>query len=97
MRKTLVVMAVIILLGSPAALAQDGRATLDGAAKALGADGLGSLQLSGTGSSFAAGPRAGPGAPRARFTPHAFTLPINHETVSACEQPHRTRAQTVRR
>jgi len=93
MRKTLVVMAVIILLGSPAALAQDGRATLDGAAKALGADGLGSLQLSGTGSSFAAGQSAVPGAPWPRFTLTSFTRQINYDTASLRDDLTRTRAE----
>jgi len=93
MRKTLVVASLIVLLGPAAALAQDGRATLDGAAKALGADGLSSLQLSGTGSSFAAGQSAVPGAPWPRFTLTSFTRQINYDTASLRDDLTRTRAE----
>jgi hypothetical protein len=62
MRRILVVMAAIVLLFALPGYAQDGRAALQSAAKALGADSLKSLQFSGTGKSFAQGHSAVPGA-----------------------------------
>jgi hypothetical protein len=55
-------MAAIVLLFALPGYAQDGRAALQSAAKALGADSLKSLQFSGTGKSFAQGQSAVPGA-----------------------------------
>src|SRR5262249_56893541 len=81
--------SVMVRLGPAAGLAQDGRATLDGAAKALGADGLSSLQLSGTGSSFAAGQSAVPRAPWPRFTLTSFTRQINYDTAPPPHHPPR--------
>jgi glyoxylase-like metal-dependent hydrolase (beta-lactamase superfamily II) len=93
MRKTLVVMAAIVLLFPVAGFAQSARATLEGAAKAMGADGVKSLQFSGTGSSFAAGQSQVPGAPWPRFVLKSFTRQISYETASLRDDLVRPRAE----
>ena len=93
MRKILVVMAAIVLLSPLAGYTQDGRATLQSASKALGADSLKSLQFSGTGVSFAQGQSAVPGAPWPKFNLSTFTRQINYETASLRDDLVRSRAE----
>jgi glyoxylase-like metal-dependent hydrolase (beta-lactamase superfamily II) len=93
MRKTLVVMAAIVLLSPLAGYAQDGRATLESASRALGADSLKSLQFSARGVSFAQGQSAVPGAPWPRFNLSTFTRQINYETASLRDDLVRSRAE----
>jgi glyoxylase-like metal-dependent hydrolase (beta-lactamase superfamily II) len=93
MRKTLVVMAAIVLLSPLAGYAQDGRATLESASKALGADTLKSLQFSATGVSFAQGQSVVPGAAWPRFNLSTFTRQINYETASLRDDLVRSRAE----
>jgi len=93
MRRILVVIAAIVLLSALPGYAQDGRAALQSAAKALGADSLKSLQFSGTGKSFAAGQSAVPGAPWPAFNVTTFTRQINYETASLRDDLVRSRAE----
>ena len=93
MRKTLVVLAAIVLLSPLAGYAQDGRATLESASKALGADTLKSLQYSATGVSFAQGQSVVPGAAWPRFNLSTFTRHINYDTASLRDDLVRSRAE----
>jgi hypothetical protein len=93
MRRILVVMAAIVLLSALPGYTQDGRAALQSAAKALGADSLKSLQFSGTGKSFAQGQSAVPGAPWPAFNVTTFTRQINYETASLRDDLVRSRAE----
>jgi glyoxylase-like metal-dependent hydrolase (beta-lactamase superfamily II) len=93
MRKLLVVLAAAVLLWPAAAAGQGASpATLDAVAKALGADGLRSIQVSGTGSIFATGQSPAPGAAWPRFVLKSYTRGINFETASAHEDLVRARA-----
>ncbi len=68
MPRLLALVVTLAVLCSPLpAPAQDARATLESAARALGADILKTLQLSANGVSFAVGQNAVPGAPWPRF------------------------------
>ena len=93
MRKALMLVALIAFFFPAAGLSQDGRKTLEATGKALGADSLKSLQFSGTGSSFASGQSAVPGAPWPKFNLVSFTRQINYETASVRDDLVRTRAE----
>lgn len=93
MRSLVVMLAVVMLLFPAPVLAQDSRAVLEGAAKALGADGLKSLQYSGSGVNFAAGQSVVPGSPWPRFNIPTFTRLINYETASLRDDQVRVRAE----
>lgn len=82
MRTTLALTAVLLLALPGTVGAQDARATLAEAARALGADGLTSLQYSGSGATFAFGQSTAPGQPWPRLTLKSFTRSVNYETAS---------------
>ena len=64
--------AIVLLLSTLAASAQDARGVLDNVAKALGASTVKSIQYTGTGGAFAVGQSAVPGlAGVQRQEPHA--------------------------
>jgi len=89
------VLALIIalLLGVPSpGIAQDARATLEAAAKALGAD-VKSIQYSAAGVSFAVGQSEVPGAAWPRFNVPTWSRAINYESASMREEQVRSRAE----
>ena len=94
MRGIIALMAAGLVLGPPSAFAQDGRATLEGAAKALGAAGLKSIEYTATGSTFAVGQSTAPGAPWPRFNLKSYTRSINYDSGSQQEDLVLSRADT---
>jgi glyoxylase-like metal-dependent hydrolase (beta-lactamase superfamily II) len=82
MRTTLALTAALLLALPFTVDAQDARATLAETARALGADGLKSLEYSGSGATFAFGQSAAPGQPWPRLTLKSFTRSVNYETAS---------------
>jgi glyoxylase-like metal-dependent hydrolase (beta-lactamase superfamily II) len=83
--------AVLVGVPSPGA-AQDARATLEAAAKALGAD-VKSIQYSAAGVNFAIGQSQVPGSAWPRFNIPSFSRAINYETASLREEQVRSRAE----
>ncbi len=84
--------AIVLCLPLPGA-AQGGPATLENAAKALGADSVKTLQYSASGVTFAMGQSQAPGAAWPRFNIPTFTRTINYETASLREEQTRSRAE----
>jgi glyoxylase-like metal-dependent hydrolase (beta-lactamase superfamily II) len=82
MRKLIASLAVILVAWPLIATAQETRATLETVAKAMGADGLKSIEYSGTGDTFSAGQAVTPGQPWPRFTLKSYTQSANYETAS---------------
>ncbi len=82
-----------VLLGIPSTgAAQEARATLEAAAKALGGD-VKSIQFTAAGVSFAAGQSQVPGAAWPRFNIPSFSRAINYDTASQREEQVRSRAE----
>ena len=90
MRTTLALTAALLLALPLSVDAQDARATLAEAARALGTDGLKSLEYSGSGATFAFGQSAAPGQPWPRLTLKSFTRSVNYETASLRDENVRT-------
>ena len=82
MRKSLVVIAALLLLLPIAGQAQDGRAALEAVAKAMGADTLKSLTVTGSGDSFLVGQSPVPGAPWPKISLKSQARAFNYETGS---------------
>ncbi len=94
MGRVLALVTTFVLLCSPlAAPAQDARATLESASRALGAGTLRTLQYSANGVSFAIGQSVVPGSAWPRFNIPSFTRTINYETASLREEQVRSRAE----
>jgi len=92
MRKTLALMVAMLLLSPVVGYAQDGKATLESVAKAMGATTLNSIQYTGTGVNFAVGQSPTAGAPWPRFNLKSYTRSINYETASLQDELVRSRA-----
>lgn len=91
--RTLVLLLTAALLLSPiTAHAQDSRAALEAVAKALGAPGLKSIEMQGSGVTFQVGQSYAPGMPWPQFTVRTFTRVVNYETASLRDEILRTRA-----
>src|SRR5262245_62601598 len=91
--RSLVLLLTAVLLVSPAtAYAQDGRATVEAAAKALGAGGLKSIEIQGSGAMFQVGQSYAPGEAWPQFNVRTFTRVINYDTASLKDDIMRTRA-----
>jgi glyoxylase-like metal-dependent hydrolase (beta-lactamase superfamily II) len=86
-------LAVMVLVVPLVTAAQDARATLEGAARALGATGLKSIEIKGSGTSFALGQSHVPGAPWPRFNLTSFTRTVNYETASMRDDLVRTQGE----
>jgi glyoxylase-like metal-dependent hydrolase (beta-lactamase superfamily II) len=84
--------AILLCLPAPA-VAQDGRATLQSAARALGADGVKSITYTASGVNFAPGQSAVPGAAWPRFNIPTFSRSVNYETASLRDEQLRSRAE----
>src|ERR687892_390208 len=91
--RTLVLLLTSILVLSPlTADAQDGRAGLEAAAKALGATGLKSIEIQGGGTMFQVGQSYTAGTAWPQFNVRSFTRLVNYETASLRDEILRTRA-----
>ena len=84
--------ALLLLVPVPGG-AQSGPSALESASKALGADGLKTLQYSATGTSYAIGQSQVPGAAWPRFNIPTLTRSINYDTASMREEQLRSRAE----
>ena len=82
MRKTLASIVAVFVLFPLAAYAQNGKVTLDGVAKAMGAANLKSFELTANGMNYAAGQSEAPGAPWPRFAVKSTKRTVNYETAS---------------
>jgi glyoxylase-like metal-dependent hydrolase (beta-lactamase superfamily II) len=83
MRASLVLaMTLLPLVAVAPAYAEDARAALDAAAKALGATELKTYEMTASGESWLAGQSAAPGSPWARFVVRSLTRSVNYDTAS---------------
>ena len=82
MRKTLASIVAVLVLFPLAAYAQNGKVTLDGVAKAMGAANLKSYELTANGMAYAVGQSEAPGAPWPRFHVKSTKRTVNYETSS---------------
>jgi glyoxylase-like metal-dependent hydrolase (beta-lactamase superfamily II) len=92
MSKKLTLTLVSVLLMSVTAHAQDAKAVLENAARAMGATNLKSIQYSGSGHNFAVGQSPNPNAPWPIFNVKSYTRVINYETASSREELVRAQA-----
>jgi len=76
-----IALTVLLWLSPALAGAQDARATVDAAARALGSPNLKSLEMTASGVNWAAGQSAAPGSPWPRFVVKSLTRTINYETA----------------
>jgi len=88
----LLMTAALVMLPAVPAGAQDSRAALEGVAKALGASGLKSLEIQGSGVTFQVGQSYTPGEAWPQFNVRSFTRVVNYETASLRDEILRTRA-----
>lgn len=93
MGRVLALITALFLLFPVPGDAQGSRAALEAASKALGADGLKTIQYSASGVSFAVGQSPVPGAAWPRFNIPTFTRAINYETASLRDEQMRSRAE----
>ena len=91
MRTLVVLLTAGLLLAPFSAEAQDGRATLEAAAKALGATDLKSIEIQGGGVFSRAGQSQTPGMAWPQFNVRSFTRLVNYETASLRGEMVRTR------
>ena len=90
--RTLVILMTAVLTFLPlTAYAQDGRAALEGVAKALGAPGLKSIEIQGSGVTLQVGQPYTPGGAYPEFTVRSFTRVVNYDTASLRDEIVRTR------
>ena len=82
MRAQVAIAITTLLLACTPAGAHEPRAALDAAAKALGAAGLKSYEMTASGTSWAAGQSPAPGSPWPRFNVKSLTRSVNYETAS---------------
>jgi len=80
-----VTLTVLWLLSPAVAAAQDARATLDAAARALGSANLKSFEMTASGVNYAVGQSPAPGSPWPQFTVKSLTRSVNYETASMRE------------
>jgi glyoxylase-like metal-dependent hydrolase (beta-lactamase superfamily II) len=91
--RTLVLLVTSVLLFSPfTAGAQDSRAALEAAAKALGATGLKSIEIQGGGTFFWFGQSYAAGTPGPQFNVRNLRRVVNYDTASLMDEMVRTRA-----
>jgi glyoxylase-like metal-dependent hydrolase (beta-lactamase superfamily II) len=90
-------MAVLVLLFPLAGYAQDGRAALEGVAKAMGAASIKSIQYSGNGVNFQVGQNYSPDLPWPRFVVKSYTRAVSYETASIRDELVRTLGENPQR
>ncbi|MGH7304173.1 MAG: MBL fold metallo-hydrolase [Candidatus Rokuibacteriota bacterium] len=86
MRRLFLITAVLVLLSPIGGDAQDGRAALEGVAKAMGAGAVKSIQYSGSGVNFQVGQNYIPEMPWPRFVVKSFTRSVSYETLAIQDQ-----------
>ena len=94
MRRLFAWTAALLLCTPIASPAQNARATLDGAAKAMSSVEVKSIEFSGSGVFFAPGQSYTPGQPWPRFIAKSQTRGVNYETASLRDDVVRCRART---
>jgi glyoxylase-like metal-dependent hydrolase (beta-lactamase superfamily II) len=92
---TFVIALVALVLVPQLGNAQDAKAVLDGAAKAMGD--VKSLQYTGSGANFAFGQNPSPTAPWPRFNVKSFTRTIDYDTPAMRDDIVRTQADPAER
>jgi glyoxylase-like metal-dependent hydrolase (beta-lactamase superfamily II) len=90
MRTAALIASLILTLAALAGHAQDGKATLDTAARALGATNVASIQYSGTGFNHAYGQAYAPGGPWPAFKVTTYAAIINYNTPAMRVELDRT-------
>ncbi len=90
MSKRLTVAIGLALFVGKGLVAQDARTVIAAASKAMGADGLRTLEYSGSGSDFAFGQSYTPGAPWPKFTVKSYTRAIDFERPASLASRVRT-------
>ncbi|MGH2394565.1 MAG: hypothetical protein ACRDGH_13945, partial [Candidatus Limnocylindria bacterium] len=93
MRRAFVLLLATLLCSPVIAGAQDGRATLESVAKAMGATTVNSIQYVGSGVIFAPGQSQTPGQAWPRFNLKSLTRAVNYETASLRDELVRTQAE----
>jgi glyoxylase-like metal-dependent hydrolase (beta-lactamase superfamily II) len=93
MERVLALITAVLLCLPLVATAQEASATLQGAARALGADGVKSLTYTASGVNFAPGQSAVPGAAWPRFNVPTFSRAVNYETASLRDELVRSRPE----
>jgi glyoxylase-like metal-dependent hydrolase (beta-lactamase superfamily II) len=91
MRSVIVLLTSLLLLSPLTADAQDNRAALEAVAKALGADGLKSIEIQGGGTFFWAGQSYTAGTAWPQFNVRSFTRTLNYDTAALRDEMVRTR------
>jgi glyoxylase-like metal-dependent hydrolase (beta-lactamase superfamily II) len=91
MSTVVVLLTAVLVLAPFTAQAQDARATVEAAAKALGATDVKSIEIQGAGTFFWAGQSQTPGMAWPQFTVRSFTRLVNYETASLRDEMVRTR------
>jgi len=91
MRMLVVLWTAVLLLVPFTVQAQDARATVEAAAKALGTTDVKSIEIQGAGVFFWAGQSQTPGMAWPQFTVRNFTRLVNYETASLRDDMVRTR------
>jgi glyoxylase-like metal-dependent hydrolase (beta-lactamase superfamily II) len=87
MRKLLLLCVIVAIAGAADVRAQDARAVIAAASKAMGADALRSVEFSATsGSMYAVGQAPGPGKPWPRFTIIKYNAAINYDAPAMREE-----------
>ena len=92
MRSLIVLLASVLLFSPFTAHAQDGRAALEAAAKAIGAGSLKSIEIQGGGAMYQVGQSFTAGQAWPQFNVRSFTRTINYDTASLRDDILRTRA-----
>ena len=92
MRMLAAVLTAVLALLPFAAEAQDAKATLEAASKALGTADVKSIEMQGSGVMFQVGQSAVPGEPWPLFNVRTFTRVVNYDSASLREDLLRTRA-----
>jgi glyoxylase-like metal-dependent hydrolase (beta-lactamase superfamily II) len=90
MRKALVTMAAVAIVAVLTVRAQDARATLDAAAKAMGSDRVNSIQFSGNGMNAAFGQAFKAGGPWPAFKVTSYTASIDYSVPAMRIELERT-------
>jgi glyoxylase-like metal-dependent hydrolase (beta-lactamase superfamily II) len=93
MRRSLILTVVLVLLFPLAGYAQDGRAAVEGVAKAMGAASVKSIQYSGNGVNFQVGQNYNPEMPWPRFIVKSYTRAVSYETAAIRDEMVRTRGE----
>ena len=90
MRRIIFALPAILVLCALVVNAQDGKTTLDAAARTLGATDLTSIQYSGSGTSNAFGQAYAPGGPWPAFKLTSYSAAINYTTPAMRVELERT-------